>query len=86
MPNPTVFDEDFADVIFLRFHNCFYKSKVSIFFISDKLTGRTGSFNDQIEFYRVRQGFSLSNFKNIVSGLRLFFWRLLMPNFESLTH
>lgn len=47
MPNPTVFDKDFADVKVFRFHK-WQKTKVIIFSVGSKLTGRTGFFNDGI--------------------------------------
>jgi hypothetical protein len=75
MPNPTVFDENFADVKFFGLHKCAKKSKVIIFLVRRKLIGRTGLFNDDTGFYCAGQRFLLSDFEIIVSDLRLFFWK-----------
>jgi len=51
MPNPTVFNENFADIKFFCLHKWGKKSKVINFLVTSKLSGRTRCFNDEIGFY-----------------------------------
>jgi hypothetical protein len=71
MPDPTVFNEDFTDIEFFCLHA--KKSKVIIFSLPRKLTGRTGFFKDEIGFYGVRHGFLLSGFENSYRDSGVFF-------------
>jgi hypothetical protein len=47
MPNPTVFNENLADIEFFCLHEMLLISNVIIFLIRHKLSGRTGAFNDK---------------------------------------